>query len=166
MSAAHPKIPVDAIVNLVNYQQQCDEDGVMVQVSRQALAEVLVYVTEVRPDNKWGDVSGSVAQGVQEIDAWMRADGSAATVNPMTAGMWKAQGHTIEPLYRHPASQVPSTHQSEAPGDIADRWPIGCHSPASCSRNGKCMYIKCRHDGKDIKALASAFSSTQSGGGK
>lgn len=161
-----------------------------------------------------------VAQGVQEIDAWMRADGSAATVNPMTAGMWKAQGHTIEPLYRHPASQVPSTnqgcepapgyrmgltygdgykagcshaaiisldgkwhcqkcgdaiemaeaqtstHQSGAPGDIADRWPIGCHSPASCSRNGKCMYIKCRHDGKDIKALASAFSSTNQGGGK
>lgn len=63
----HPRVPVDAIVNLVNHQQQCDEDGVMVQVSRQALAEVLVYVTEVRPDNKWAD-TGAAAQsmGVRE----------------------------------------------------------------------------------------------------
>jgi len=51
----HSNVPVDAIVNLVNHQTQCDEDGVMVQVSRQALAEVLIYVTEVRPDNKWAD---------------------------------------------------------------------------------------------------------------
>jgi hypothetical protein len=57
----HPRVPVDAIVNLVNHQQQCDEDGVMVQVSRQALAEVLVYVTEVRPDNKWADAPQSVS---------------------------------------------------------------------------------------------------------
>lgn len=56
-SARHPTVPVDAIVNLVNHQQQCDADGVMVQVSRQALAEVLVYVTEVRPDNKWADAA-------------------------------------------------------------------------------------------------------------
>lgn len=50
---SNPAVPVDAIVNLVNHQQQCDEDGVMVQVSRQALCEVLAYITEVRPDNKW-----------------------------------------------------------------------------------------------------------------
>lgn len=49
----NPALPVDAIVNLVNHQQQCDEDGVMVQVSRQALCEVLAYITEMRPDNKW-----------------------------------------------------------------------------------------------------------------
>lgn len=57
----HPRVPVDAIVNLVNHQKQCDQDGVMVQVSRQALAEVLIYVKEVRPDNKWAD-TGDVAK--------------------------------------------------------------------------------------------------------
>lgn len=62
-SAATVTVPVDAIVNLVNHQQQCDMDGVMVQVSRQALCEVLAYVTEVRPDNKWAD---DLAQPSQE----------------------------------------------------------------------------------------------------
>lgn len=57
--AGEATVPVDAIINLVNHQQQCDEDGVMVQVSRQALAEVLVYVTEVRPDNKWASTLSS-----------------------------------------------------------------------------------------------------------
>lgn len=52
-------VPVDAMVNLVNYQEQCDMDGVMVKVSRQALMEVLIYVTEVRPDNKWASAPTS-----------------------------------------------------------------------------------------------------------
>lgn len=42
--------------------------------------------------------------------------------------------------------------------DLATRWPLGCHSPNSCSRNGRCMYIGCQHEGKDIKALATAFT--------
>ncbi len=52
-TSSSPEVPVDAIVNLTNHQEQCDMDGVMVKVSRQALCEVLLYVTEVRPDNKW-----------------------------------------------------------------------------------------------------------------
>lgn len=24
-------------------------------------------------------------------------------------------------------------------------WPAGCHDPASCERNGRCMYYACRH---------------------
>ena len=64
--APTPTVPVDAIVNLVNYQQQCDEDGVMVQVSRQALCEVLLYVTEVRPDNKWAVANSSTDRTSKE----------------------------------------------------------------------------------------------------
>jgi hypothetical protein len=41
---------------------------------------------------------------------------------------------------------------------LADRWPLGCHSPNSCSRNSRCMYVGCKHDGKDIGALASAVT--------
>jgi hypothetical protein len=48
-SANTSEVPTDALINLVNYQEQCDEDGVMVKVSRQALAEVLLYVQLVRP---------------------------------------------------------------------------------------------------------------------
>lgn len=44
------------------------------------------------------------------------------------------------------------------PAPLADRWPLGCHSPNSCSRNGRCMYVGCKHDGKDISAIASAFT--------
>lgn len=58
-----PVVPVDAIVNLVNHQVQCDMDGVMIQVSRQALCEVLAYVTEIRPDNKWADQSHTRPDG-------------------------------------------------------------------------------------------------------
>jgi hypothetical protein len=44
-------------------------------------------------------------------------------------------------------------------------WPVGCHSPNSCHRNGRCMYVGCKYDGEDIAALASlAISSTGSGG--
>ena len=67
--AQTPAVPVDAIVNLTNHQQQCDMDGVMVQVSRQSLCEVLLYVTEVRPDNKWAVSDSSTDQQVDEIAA-------------------------------------------------------------------------------------------------
>ena len=36
--------PQAAIDNLTSHQVQCDEDGVMIQVSRQALDEVLAYL--------------------------------------------------------------------------------------------------------------------------
>lgn len=36
--------PQAAIANLDNHQVQCDKDGVMIQVSRQALDEVLTYL--------------------------------------------------------------------------------------------------------------------------
>jgi hypothetical protein len=36
--------PQAAIDSLTNHQVQCDEDGVMIQVSRQALHEVLAYL--------------------------------------------------------------------------------------------------------------------------
>lgn len=32
-------------------------------------------------------------------------------------------------------------------------WPNGCHSPNSCDRNGRCMYINCEHERKDIKEV-------------
>jgi len=40
--------PQAAIDNLANHQEQCDMDGVMVKVSRQALDEVLTYVRAIR----------------------------------------------------------------------------------------------------------------------
>jgi hypothetical protein len=64
-------------------------------------------------------------------------------------------------MKRPRASSLPSTPR-ETP-ELADRWPLGCHSPNSCSRNGRCMYFGCRHDGKDIKALATAFSPADRG---
>lgn len=51
---------------------------------------------------------------------------------------------------------------SAKPGEVkkinrtANVWPAGCHSPSSCSRNGRCMYVGCEHDGRDIKALAAS----------
>jgi len=41
---------------------------------------------------------------------------------------------------------------------VVNDWPLGCHSPNSCSRNGRCMYVGCRHDGKDIAVLAQAIA--------
>ena len=37
-------VPLDAINNLINHQEQLDMDGCMVAVSRQALDEVLAFV--------------------------------------------------------------------------------------------------------------------------
>ena len=25
-------------------------------------------------------------------------------------------------------------------------WPAGCHSPNSCARHRRCMYVRCRHE--------------------
>jgi hypothetical protein len=56
-------------------------------------------------------------------------------------------------------STVPSP-----PAEI-NAWPVGCHSPNSCHRNGRCMYVGCKHDGKDIATLAAlAISSTDKSG--
>jgi hypothetical protein len=54
-----------------------------------------------------------VAQDAPDPDAWMRDDGSAATINPMTAAQWKAHGGHAIPLYTHPpiAAQSPPSRQ-------------------------------------------------------
>ncbi len=44
--------PQAAIDALTNHQVQCDEDGVMIQVSRQALDEVLTYLRAPALDEK------------------------------------------------------------------------------------------------------------------
>lgn len=34
---------------------------------------------------------------------------------------------------------------------IVSAWPIGCHDPTSCGeRHRSCMYLGCRHEGRDI----------------
>lgn len=47
-------LPFAAIDNLTHHQEQCDVDGVMVRVSRQALDEVLRYLATQSP----ADVGG------------------------------------------------------------------------------------------------------------
>lgn len=42
-------LPFAAIDNLTHHQEQCDMDGVMVKVSRQALDEVLRYLSTQSP---------------------------------------------------------------------------------------------------------------------
>lgn len=67
------------------------------------------------------------------------------------------------------ASALPSTACAPAAAKNVDfyAWPVGCHSPNWCHRNGRCMYVGCKYDGEDIAALAAlAISSTVSGGGK
>lgn len=46
------------------------------------------------------------ADAAADPDAWMREDGSAATVNPMIAGGWKGQGMTVVPLYARTAEPL------------------------------------------------------------
>jgi len=32
-------------------------------------------------------------------------------------------------------------------------WPVGCHSPNSCARHRRCMYVRCRHEtDQDLKS--------------
>jgi hypothetical protein len=34
---------------------------------------------------------------------------------------------------------------------IVSAWPVGCHDPESCGeRHRSCMYLGCRHEGRDI----------------
>lgn len=52
-------------------------------------------------------------------EAWMRDDGSAATINPMIAAGWKAQGGRAIPLYAAPqAASVAQTATREALEEI------------------------------------------------
>lgn len=30
-------------------------------------------------------------------------------------------------------------------------WPASCHSPNSCARNERCMYVRCQHERENIK---------------
>jgi hypothetical protein len=42
------------------------------------------------------------------------------------------------------ALALPSTQSNGAA-----KWPADCHSPNSCRRNGRCMYVGCKHDGSE-----------------
>lgn len=60
------------------------------------------------------------------------ADGSALYYNQNYFDFWKR------------TTALPSTQLG-----AAAEWPAGCHSPNSCRRNGRCMYIGCKHDGSE-----------------
>lgn len=61
--------------------------------------------TEEKAIENWNlrvSPSSAGSEEAPDPDAWMREDGSAATVNPMTAAQWKAFGQEVVPLYtRH-----------------------------------------------------------------
>jgi hypothetical protein len=61
----NPEMPELAIKNLQEYQKQLDMDGVMVGVSRQALDEVLAYVT--RPAAAHSEELRRVGELIEEI---------------------------------------------------------------------------------------------------
>ena len=71
---------------------------------------------------------------------------------------WETEPRFWQPL---PDAPVPSTAREAPPTDLY-AWPIGCHSPNYCHRNGRCMYVGCKHDGKDVSALAAAALSVTS----
>jgi hypothetical protein len=52
------------------------------------------------------ELSRDVAQAKPDPDAWMRDDGSAATINPMIAAQWKAHGGYAVPLYTSPPAPL------------------------------------------------------------
>lgn len=153
-SAALPKVPVDAIVNLVNYQQQCDEDGVMVQVSRQALAEVLVYLTEVRPDNKWADGGGAPAQSTpvnesELLKHWQRVADKLQNELRTSGGFdtrasdlaqrrfanvrQKTEMALAQPLVATKAPDSPTQKQVQAAIDVFNDNGIDFRAPWECS---------------------------------
>jgi F420-0:gamma-glutamyl ligase len=49
---AEMQLPQAAIDALTNHQEQCDMDGMMVKVSRQALDEVLAYIATLTLHNR------------------------------------------------------------------------------------------------------------------
>lgn len=57
-------VPVEAIKNLADHQQQLDMDGCMVGVSRQALDETLAYITGIN------SAPAAPVQGEGEAVAW------------------------------------------------------------------------------------------------
>lgn len=52
-----------------------------------------------------------------------------------------------------------ATQQPKQRGE--DMWPAGCHSPNSCDRNSRCMYVGCKHDGQNIRNLADAAKAAE-----
>jgi hypothetical protein len=56
---------------------------------------IALWVVYARNHWKWSRPAAEIS----DPEAWMREDGSAATINPLTAAGWKAQGHEIVPLY-------------------------------------------------------------------
>jgi hypothetical protein len=66
MTAVSPGRPDAAIENLMNNQVQCDMDGCMVQVSRQALDEVLAYLDPDSANERRTQADARLASNVRE----------------------------------------------------------------------------------------------------
>lgn len=131
-------------------------------LENRVIEAITEWVGETEPDHALAAAREAIAivrdsaQGVQEIDAWMRADGSAATVNPMTAGMWKAQGHTILPLYLH-AGRAPLAHTS------TDRVIDGLNSQLTEQFEISSKYIRLWCRAKDaLEAFVTSYGSQDS----
>jgi hypothetical protein len=62
------------------------------------------------------------------------------------------KGPDIDPTHWCRAPEPPAIAVKTDPREV--KWPAGCHSPNSCDRNSRCMYVGCKHDGSDIRALA------------
>ena len=42
-------------------------------------------------------------------------------------------------------------------------WPRHCRSPSSCTRHGACMYMNCRHEGRDIRQAIANHAAAKDG---
>lgn len=106
------------------------------------------------PDQFWEYVGG------------LAGEFEAGQMRDMLAARWLSITSTHRSPPAATAGDIPSGSRPPASaamglsagGEPTYIWPAGCHSPNSCHRNKRCMYVGCRHDGTD------AMTSTTSGG--
>ena len=76
-------MPREAVEQLTNHQEQCDFDGVMVKVSRQALDEVLEFIRALPiPESKTDAAVKALVEALKIASQWMPD-------RPLTAQAWK-----------------------------------------------------------------------------
>lgn len=89
------------------------------------VSAVIGNILRAKYGEDWGPAAASKV--APDPDAWMREDGSAATINPMIAAGWKAQGGQAVPLYAA-LPQIPCTVHDTI---------IGPHGTGICRQCGE-----------------------------
>lgn len=102
-----------------------------------------------------GHDAGNLRGLADRLESFLRVLESARGAQNKAISVWADDVVIVASAVNALRLAEPNIHQPHA---LSQGWPAGCHSPNSCNRHQRCMYVNCKFENTDIReAIAAAL---------